>query len=355
MLFGYPVEAIAENWFHECLFEILRTVHNHLANDLEPPSWPEIIPQEHREILRKRHGLRNRLETYKEIAARLDKNQLGELSKALEEQNQIERLLAGACNCSNINDLPEAIRQPVKDLFEFGFNLLSKLEIRDRQYEVIYNSSPYHICPFCGCEYFDAPRAPREALDHYLAESKYPFAAANLHNLVPMGHKCNSKYKLAEDILYKEDGTRRKAFYPYNLGDTKIRVSLDESDPFSGDRGIFSHSTWEINFEPDTEEVSTWDEVFKIRDRYVRDVLDVELNNWLWTFGAWCRSAQVRARSMHDVIDALQRYAKFMEDTGINDRAFLKAAVFRMLYSKCQQNNQRMIDILSGLVFGVAI
>ncbi|MCK7494405.1 MAG: hypothetical protein MZW92_26920 [Comamonadaceae bacterium] len=61
--------------------------------------------------------------------------------------------------------------------------LLTKIGIRDRRYQAIYKSAMYHMCPFCGCEYFDAPGAPREDLDHYLAKSRYPFAAVNLEIL----------------------------------------------------------------------------------------------------------------------------------------------------------------------------
>lgn len=349
MLFGYPAEANAENWFHDCLVEMLQNIH---ANPNQTPAWPDIIPGSFREILRARNGLRDRLINYQDAISRLNPEELVQVSQALLDQNRIAELLACQCNCLNLDQLPQTIREPLRSLSRFGFELLTPLGLRDLQYRIIYDSNQ-HLCPFCGCEYFDAPGAPREALDHYLADSKYPFAAANLHNLVPMGNKCNSKYKLAEDILYNEDGTRRRSYNPYN-NNQGIHISLDRSDPFSGDEGVFSPSSWEIDFEPNVEEVTTWNDVFHIRDRYIRDVLDVEIKNWLWIFGAWCRSAQVRATCMTDVIDALQRYANLMEVTGIHDRAFLKAAVFRMLYFKCQQNNQRMIGILSGLVFGVS-
>ena len=87
------------------------------------------------------------------------------------------------------------------------------------------------MCPFCGCEYFDAPGAPREDLDHYLPKSLYPFAAANLRNLVPMGMKCNERYKLAQDILRDAAGVRRRSFDPY--AERQIKVILDNSVPLA--------------------------------------------------------------------------------------------------------------------------
>ena len=350
MFFGYPVEATFENWLHDCLFEILQSIHINLKNNQGPPAWPEIIPELWREKLRGRKGLKNRLAEYQEAAAGLDETGLNQITNALSEQNKIALLLSGTCNCSTIDDFPESIRQPVRNLFEYAFGLLTDLGIRDCQYRLIYYSTPYHVCPFCGCEYFDAPGARREELDHYLLESKYPFAAVNLRNLVPMGHKCNS-YKLAQDILHADDGSRRKSFYPYD-NHAGIRVSLDQSVPFERSYQLFPFPLWQIDFEPETEEVSTWDTVFRIRERYRRDILDPDFLSWLREFSSWCRSANVRPVSEQDVVDALRRYSEHMDAMHMRDRAFLKAAVFRMLLRHCQQGNQRLITLMNGVVIG---
>jgi hypothetical protein len=267
----------------------------------------------------------------------------------LGEQNEIARLLSGECSCDTIDELPEPIRRPVKELFKSAFDLLTPLGLRAQHYALIFESIPYAVCPFCGCEPFDAPGGVREDLDHYLVRSKYPFAAANLHNLVPMGKKCNS-YKLTKDILFKEDGTRRRAFYPYSH--TGIRISLERSEPFAGTEGVFPVPLWRIDFEPDSEEVSTWDEVFYIRERYTRDVLDPEFFNWLRGFSSWCRRNYNSLVSTQDRVDEIERYSKFWETEGMGDRAFLKAAVFQMLFYHCRQGNERLMTLLKGVVIG---
>ncbi|MFM7366725.1 MAG: hypothetical protein ACKO2Z_02745, partial [Sphaerospermopsis kisseleviana] len=203
-----------------------------------------------------------------------------------------------------------------------------------------------HTCPFCGCENFDAPESPREALDHYLVEKKYPFAAANLRNLVPMGNKCNSRYKLAEDILINQNGIRRKSFDPYNH--EEIRLCLDNSQPFAGNDGQLPR--WQIEFSLNTEEVTTWDEVFHIRERYERDVLNPQFKRWLDDFKSWCKSANIVPSSQGELVDCLNTYATLYEEMGISDRAFLKAAVFRMFHIHCQQGNQRLISFLMSRV-----
>jgi hypothetical protein len=351
MFFGYPIEATAENWFHECLVEIIHTIHNCVRNSQEPPNWPEIIPIDYRDTLRRKTGLRNRLEDYKVIIRSFNNDELDHVENALINQNDISRLLSGENNCEAIEDLPEALWQPVKCLFEFSFELLTDLEIRDHQYREIFDRVPYHVCPFCGCEYFDAPGAPREALDHYLAESKYPFAATNLRNLVPMGNKCNSKYKLAQDILYRDDGTRRRSQNPYGK-QCGVHVSLDRSEPFAGLQKTIQLPNWQIDFSPEVEEVSTWNTVFHIEERFRRDILDTEFTSWLTEFSKWCRESNFQIINVEDLINVLDHYIAYMERIGMRDRAFLKAAVFQMLRHQCQKGNIRLINVLQGVVIG---
>ncbi|MBN3873875.1 hypothetical protein [Nostoc sp. JL33] len=350
MLFGYPVSAAtANNWLHECLCEILRSIHASLetATPLPLPAWPDIIPARYRKRLEKRRGLEDRLNIYRITLEKLTTAEQKQILQALHDQNQIELLLSCHLNCEAIGNFPEAIHEPVKKLFEFGFELLTTLEIRDKHYKAIYDETP-HVCPFCGCQPFDALGSRREALDHYLAESKYPFAGSNLRNLVPMCNKCNS-YKLAQDILVKKDGTRRKSFDPYNC--TEIRLSLENSQPFAGTITPTGQiPKWQIDFQPNTEEITTWDEVFHIRERYERNELDPKFKSWMDDFKRWCKSAKILPSSDQELVEAINRYATYYEEMGISDRAFLKASVFRMLHTHCQQGDQRLIFfIMSNL------
>lgn len=345
LLFGYPTEATEDNWIHDCLSEILESIHSGLKTAKGPPGWPEIVPEQYRTRLTNHRGLRDRLLTYQEALGMLGPGEQDEVLQAVGTQNEIGSLLSRASDCAAITGLPGPIREPAKDLFHFAFMLLTPLGIRDHQYAIIYEASAYCVCPFCGFEYFDAPSAPREALDHYLPESKYPFAAANLRNLVPMGNKCNSRYKLAQDILFSNTGVRRRSFNPYNHA--QIQLSLESSEPFAGKNGQLPR--WEIDFYPNSEEVDTWAEVFSIRERYSRDVLDPCFKNWLALFGAWCRCSCNQPGSPGELTEAIQRYCSYLEEWGFSDRGFLKAAVFRMLLRYCEQGNQRVITFLLDL------
>lgn len=346
MLFGYDVAATQDNWIHSCLCEAIRTVHSLVEARKRYPKWPNVLPKAYRTTLKSRTGLRDHLKAYATAIRKLDKANRDLVLEALESENRVMELLSGACDCIRMEQLPAVIRNPVERLFGYAFDLLSDFPIRNQHYAAIYANAPSAICPFCGIEPFDAPDAPREALDHYLVKSKYPFAASNLRNLVPMGHKCNSSYKLAQDMVRRADGSRRVAFDPYNH--KKLTVSLEHSEPFGGTEEHLPK--WDIRFDPDSAQVTTWDEVFSIRERYRRDHLDPSFRNWLALFAKVARRQRIQRDSDRAVVAMLRRLEELYFDSGLHDRGFLKAAMFRMLRMHCEAGHRRLLDELRTLV-----
>lgn len=350
MLFGYPLTATLNNWLHDCICEAIRTIHTSIDARTALPAWPGVLPHAHRNSLRNRVGLKKRLVAYHRSIRRLDKGQRDEILEALESENRIAEILSGALDCPTIDDLPQPARVPISNLFDFAFELLTDLDIRDPHYRSIYESSKDHVCPFCGLENFDAPTAPREDLDHYLAKHRYPFAAANLRNLVPMGGKCNTGYKGAADMIRRADGTRRVAVDPYVH--TEIRVTLVNSLAYGGSSEYTP--AWRVEFLPDSPAVVTWDEVLKVRERYCRDHLDPSFASWLKLFGNWVRASSLPAETDKELVACLEKYALFWADCGFSDRAFLKAEVFWLLHRHCQSGDKRLLMQLRDLVTPIA-
>jgi len=346
MLFGYPNEATKGNWLHACLCRVLRTIHAASQGGGPVPAWPDIIPQAHRAQLRRRTGLRDRLHTYSNAFANLQPADREAVRQAFCGQNRIRRLLAGSCSCETADQLPVGIRAALLELSEEAFRLLGEYGIRDHQYRTIYQNLGHKVCPFCGLEYFDAPEAPREHLDHYLLRKQYPFASTNAKNLVPMGGRCNSAYKGTADVLW-DGGTRRRAFFPYDHAG--VCVSLANSLPFGGGTDG-AHPRWDVSFVPPSAEAQTWDSVFKVRERYVRAVLEPYYETWLQRFADFCKVNGIAPVNAQRLIDALDRFRRFNEAEGFSDRGFLKAAVFEVLIHHCQQGNQRLIDLLQDVL-----
>lgn len=351
MLYGYPVEAVAENWLHETLCAVVNTINAKASANEKLPDWPEIIPEAGREALKRKTGLESRINNLNKAFIKLTPDERITVLAALTRQNNISALTSCECDCLTFVELPVLVQNEIKELFLYAFGLLTDLKIRDRHYAIIYNAAAHHVCPFCGLEFFEAPGQRREDYDHYLLKDVYPLAAANLRNLVPMGGKCNSSYKKMQDILKNDDGIRRRSFNPYN--NSGVAVSLDNSVPFEGNNG---QPRWQIEFAPATEESTTWENVFHIRDRYIRNVLDPDFKGWLRTFGNWCRVATIAPTTGEELIGALDRYIITLEEQGLSDRAFLKVAVFKMLRAHCAEKNQRLIEFLFeslGLILDV--
>ncbi|MBH8577230.1 hypothetical protein I8752_30535 [Nostocaceae cyanobacterium CENA369] len=333
----------------------MQVIHTNVASGNKINDWSKVIPEPYLEKLKsrlKRPGkLGDKLNNYQTALLKLTPAEQNRILKAFNEQNNIALLLACQCDCEAITDLPLAIREPVQILFKYAFEIITDIEIRHKQYHIIYESIPSHVCPFCGYEKFDALGigSRYEALDHYLLKDLYPFAAANLLNLVPMGYKCNSLYKHTKNILYRTDGTRRRSFDPYNKHEI-VKISLDNSEPFAGNSGTLGEPLprWEINFNSYSEEISTWDEVFCIRERYVR-YLDAEFISWVTAFGKKCQRKNI-PNSEQELVNVIEDYASDFELDGFGEQAFLKVAVFRMLYIHCKNGNQRLISFLMNKV-----
>jgi hypothetical protein len=351
VLFGYPLAATNNNWLHDCVLVAVKNIHALTESKKQYPAWPKILPNAHQATLKSRKGLRKRLKAYNCALRTLSsQSERDAVLAAVTDQNRISDLLSKACDCAALDSLPTAIHEAVSSLFDYAFRLLTDLKVRDEHYRAIYDAAIAHVCPFCGTEYFDAPGAPREALDHYLAKSRYPFAAINLRNLVPMGHKCNTIYKSAVDVLYDVCGVRRVAFDPYNH--EKIGVVLDDSNPFNGSAP--NTPRWTIKFQPDAPAVPTWDVVFSIRQRYKRDHLDEGYSAWLREFQNWARSANQRGHTDADLLEALKRFEQYCAENGMRDKAFLKAAVFRMLRLHCERGHDRLKAQLRDLLAPLA-
>jgi hypothetical protein len=345
MLYSYPSEATKGNWLQVCLIIILRRTHKAIEGGEALPEWGAMIPTKYHQRLKGRKALRYRIIAYAIAFESLLPFAQKEVRQALADQNRISKLLSGSATCTSIYDLPEVIREPVKALGAEAFRLLADFEIRKRQYELIYAAAPKKICPFCGLEHFSAPGAPSEDLDHYLPRSKYPFAAANLKNLPPMGDRCNTAYKRSIDPIW--NGTSaRVAINPY--GSIAYSISLLKSAPFGGRKP--DEPQWAIEFTPDTPEAATWDEVFSIRERYENDHLNESYINWLGEFRKWCSSLEVKPSTEPELLDALERYLDFRRYEGLSDRSFLKAAVFEMLLYQCRSGHQRLLDLLMDVV-----
>jgi hypothetical protein len=127
-----------------------------------------------------------------------------------------------------------------------------------------------NVCCVCGTDYLAQIRAGiddneqwRGPYDHLLAKDDYPLFGVHPRNLLPICHACNSKAKLAKDLLHK-DGQRRLSFSPWTecALPAEIQVTIDDTDVFPRVVVELQGGTADRQ-----EKLDTWNEVYKIKDR----------------------------------------------------------------------------------------
>lgn len=343
MLFGYPIAATNDNWLHECLVHAIQAIHQKVDAAEELPEWPEIFPAAHRNKVGRLRALPKFLEEYRIALSLIPKEDRDAVLAAMHAQNRIDDLLKCTCDCPSISDLPEVLHESIKKIFYCGFDLLTDFKIRHEQYKKIHSSIGARVCPFCGLEEFSAPHASQEDFDHYLPRSIYPFAAVNLKNLAPMGHKCNSGYKRAQDILNSDNGNRRRTFNPYEKNQVFISLSNSEINPLAD--GPFVR-VWKLEIAPVTPEVATWEKIFFVKLRYTTDVLeDRNFWDWIGDFENWFKGRPVPSDD-EMLISEVKSYADVLVSMGFREKAFLKAAVFKFLHSRLLAGCHRVLALM---------
>lgn len=331
MLFPFPVEAIQDNWLHQAVTALIKTSMDDADAGSSAVAWPDCLPEDCRIRLKRFTQLRDKLMHLRSMYLAQTAEVRTSIRSAMEDQEALAELYEGCRAAVRADQFPDEVRSALTDFYRKAFAMLSPLGIRDANYKRFIESVAEPICPFCGCEYFAGAASKREPLDHYLAISLYPFAGANVRNLVPMGTRCNTSYKRAKDILRRDDGTRRKCFDPY--AEHAVTIDLLGSKLFS--RGAFPE--WVVNIRGDEERVMTWDHIFETRRRWTYDHLDSVYKSCIRIF----REVRSDPRSIlpagATVSETLGRLAQLNKVEGWSDRAFLKAAVFDLLQERCSQ------------------
>ena len=223
------------------------------------------------------------------IFQQLDNGSKSKLSWAYLHNNCIENLCANESGYTAItydeltsynSDLPKVLKYFYENLYDNVLGLkavYSRIGELENHYSEFVAVNDEGKCPYCGINSLKGNyTSKREAYDHYLPKSIYPFNSVNFRNLSPMCHECNSTYKLAKDPinakpkknpLKNKRGIPRKAFYSFsgNLESLNMRINF-----LSNDINSLTPALVEIQFNnPNISgEIDTWLDVFGIEERY---------------------------------------------------------------------------------------
>lgn len=294
MLFSYkPINDY-------CSIEKLHLyVHYFFVNlfEYEPDDIDTLVHPDFNEIYNTHYGvIKNNLQSIYQKYLELTDTQKTLVKNAFYYNQQIENICSKITNPIKYSDLEENFAKVLKKFFDESWTLLSskngnptvKAECGNiyQHYCDLFTGGRQHftVCPICGLEEllgeYDACNDPddeeqdkaREAYDHYFPKKLYPFISVDFTNLLPICHHCNSTYKHDYDTAY--NGTTRQAcFYPFSLQEINdIRIKIDSPEIIDE---LKSSTSWSIVLETASgidEEINSWDNIFRIKNRYVKKI-----------------------------------------------------------------------------------
>lgn len=336
MLFAFPPSPPTANWVHDFMMSLVEEVLSARSLETKARPWKDLVPPNRADSLGRLRGVKRRYANLETAAWDFSVEGAKVAMARVHSSDYYKNVLDGSLDYASSLNSPASFNSALRSLFDYAFSILgtlkdevcNQLSIRDSLYSRIYHAVDGHFCPFCGIDRFDAPQPgmPRHPLDHYLAISLYPIFGSDLKNLVPMCGRCNSSFKLAADMLLSVDGRPRPCLDPY--GGQIARVSLADSEPFGGEQNG-RLPKWKIDFYPALEVFETWDEVFSIRFRYEKSLLDAEYTSWLSDFAGWVKMSGMPMSNSAEISEALRRWASLCPE--LRDQGFLKRPVFEML------------------------
>jgi len=269
---------------------------------------------------------------------KLDTKAINEYHRYFQDNNTIEALCAGDTDhrpvryfdlSPEMSTLNERLKAFYKNLYSSGFWVLAFVkEAIGTDLASYYNdfvrTNNQGVCPFCGIQPIDNELDPtREAFDHYLPKSKYPFNSVNLKNLCPICSKCNTGNKADKDPLHDQQQNRRRAFYPFSTASPDIDVSITLLDknweqPTSDKLDLSLHSGTSQDM------VETWDDLFSVHQRYLARCCSTQgAEYWI---NQVLRESENYEKSAQEV---LQAQISWSEDSPWIEANFLKAALLK--------------------------
>lgn len=259
---------------------------------------------------------KNSLEEIYNVAKGLNDDEKLTFRTIFYNNNKVEHLCSNPQDIELLNKINEGFLNVVKPFFQNLYTRLLDLAFIKTNYgskKQYYDSliDEHKHCPCCGYgsikTVYDKGHS---ALDHYLPQKHYPFSTVNFKNLFPLCTECNSDNKGEKDIL--ESG--KKVFYPLSANHPNISVLIDVNKESFNEIIIKTKSSDKIeeehikvSFEPDSEEVESWDTIFGIKKRYFGRVA-LNRKSWLDDVRQIYRDSDINTPNYEKAFDKVIEY-----------------------------------------------
>lgn len=321
---------------------IIFTLHTYLehlvcqvwCNASDTSSCSDLLDANFETIYNAYAWLRTDVDAIYEKCKNLTNPQRADIREAFAINNRISELCAGTLTPIELNALPDVVKDDMKPLLvKFYDYLIDRAEVPGNKldyYNKLRLANPdLKFCPCCGLSPIETAETHyREDNDHYLPKASYPFATVNFKNLVPLCSKCNKKCK--STINPFEAG--KISFYPFDTTHIPIEISLSIKDNVDLDYRKLRENDIEIDFNNDANKTSTWDWLFKIKERYNEETRDFSKTELRTIANRLLRNNKRKTGLTYEEIldDAIEDY----ELEIFQDRKFLKRPFLQNIKTK---------------------
>lgn len=276
-----------QDWVNYLFLDVLFHVHDDFREDLM-----KVVDIPTQKLLDETKDTKfyNQLVALYKRCQKLDVEKIELLHFAFESNNQIERLCRKEIVPFRFKDLLSKYKKDkewksfLESLKTFCNALYSEyvylkaFEVRYGTLKEYYNAMVKNdsICHCCGIgSVLTEDNTPRDAFDHYLPKAIYPFVSLNFKNLLPACYHCNSSYKQESDTLFEKVGKNEKqvkAFLPFsNIGDSHYHIAVDVkmATRYNREKTMADDIIVSCQCSGYSEEVQTWQRLYKINEQYV--------------------------------------------------------------------------------------
>lgn len=230
----------------------------------------------------------------------LSLTQKDKVKSAFDTNNKIQALCEGKLNPVRYSDLELNFAKVLKKFSEmlwedYSHNLKIQIKcgtVKDH-FDAFVASTHQEakLCPFCGLTGLKPEGSNhRDAYDHYLAKSIYPFISMNFYNLVPACHECNSLEKGDHPVLFhKKSKKSQLVFYPFDIKHKTEKLDLKIVPKARKGKSSNSHLlrktqwTCDITYDGKSDQkIDSWNDIYGIHARNEKLLKSYESNWFDW-------------------------------------------------------------------------
>ncbi len=306
MIYGYKYKSFKIEKFHD---EIMYFFKYLLENEPKEYDVNKMFNPSFKPLIEASKKFEPLLKELIEEYAKLDKEKKRKIKLAFKNNNQIKKLCNGSLTPVQYEEFKSVFSDKLKVFFEKLWDDYS----HNKKIETNYGTVKEHfdlfvdeghqealICPFCGLSALKPSKGEyRDAYDHYLPKSLFPFTSMNFKNLVPTCQTCNSRSEKGDKPVIYNRKKRQRVFFPFdtklNINSIKLEICPSTKYNIKSKSTLLSQIQWEYSLKINNKksiELIQWENIYGIQRRSKEYMLSMEKSWFSWILDRYKESIE---------------------------------------------------------------